>query len=169
MKVLVAVADDSCRNQVLNYLKSRKWTDKTTTTTTFRILHVLDIDKPSDGRSATQIHQRQRDAVFLLEKFAFELRCAHPGTLIEKSMVEGDARDQILVAAREWHADLIVIGAHGRKWLERLLLGSVSQGVTSDSPCSVAVVKFSDSVLDVDLTESDLPQQVCSFDMSEHR
>jgi len=41
----------------------------------------------------------------------------------------------------EWQADLVVVGAHGRRGMERLLLGSVSEGVVHALPTSVLVVR----------------------------
>jgi nucleotide-binding universal stress UspA family protein len=43
--------------------------------------------------------------------------------------------------AAEWPADTIVLGSHGRKGLERLLLGSVSYNLVRHAPCSVEVVR----------------------------
>jgi nucleotide-binding universal stress UspA family protein len=43
--------------------------------------------------------------------------------------VEGDCVSAILDAAREAHADLIVIGTHGRGGVVRAVLGSVAEGV----------------------------------------
>ena len=38
-------------------------------------------------------------------------------------------------------ADLIVLGSHGYKTWERLLLGSVSNSVVHHAPCSVLIVR----------------------------
>ncbi len=160
MKVLVAIADDYCQNQVLTYLKARKWNQETI----FRLLHVIDKDGASD---LPAIRKHERDGVAFLEKFVGKLSASNPGIKIEKSMVEGDPCEQILRAAREWKADLIIIGAHGRRGLERLMLGSVSQTVTNESTCSVTVVKLTKATLDLDLTEADQPQQICSINLSE--
>lgn len=54
---------------------------------------------------------------------------------------EGDPRAAILDAAEHWPADLIMVGSHGRTGLDRLLLGSVSEGVVRHAPCSVEVVR----------------------------
>jgi nucleotide-binding universal stress UspA family protein len=56
---------------------------------------------------------------------------------------EGDPETAILEYARNWGADLIVVGSRDRSLLERLLLGSVSQTVVKHSPCSVLVIKQS--------------------------
>jgi nucleotide-binding universal stress UspA family protein len=52
----------------------------------------------------------------------------------------GDPRDMILQAANEVHADLIVIGTHGRRGLARALLGSVAEGIVRTAPCPVVTV-----------------------------
>jgi len=54
---------------------------------------------------------------------------------------EGAAREQIVACARDEHADLIVIGAHGRHGLEHWLRGSVVGHVVREAPCHVLVVK----------------------------
>jgi nucleotide-binding universal stress UspA family protein len=47
----------------------------------------------------------------------------------------------ILAAAEDWKADLIVIGSHGRRGFDRLLLGSVSEKVALHATCSVEVAR----------------------------
>jgi nucleotide-binding universal stress UspA family protein len=53
----------------------------------------------------------------------------------------GDARQEILDSAAEWHSDVIVLGSHGRHGLDRFLLGSVSESVVRHATCSVDVVR----------------------------
>ncbi len=47
----------------------------------------------------------------------------------------------ILDEAAEWGADLIVLGSHGHRGVERFLLGSVSESVALHAYCSVEVVR----------------------------
>jgi len=42
---------------------------------------------------------------------------------------EGDFADVILKTARHIHADVIVMGSHSRRWLEKILMGSVTEKV----------------------------------------
>ena len=51
------------------------------------------------------------------------------------------AKQGILVAADQWHADLIAIGARGLGPLERLLLGSVSRAVSHGAHAPVLVAR----------------------------
>ncbi len=47
----------------------------------------------------------------------------------------------IVEEAQRWGADLIVVGTHGRRGLDRLLLGSVAEGVARTAPVSVLLVR----------------------------
>lgn len=49
--------------------------------------------------------------------------------------------DGIILAAEEGHADLIVMGSHGRRGLNRLLLGSQASEVLARSKVPVLIVK----------------------------
>lgn len=54
----------------------------------------------------------------------------HLGDKLIKTMVaEGDFADSILKVAKEIHADVIVMGSHSRKWLENVIMGSVTEKV----------------------------------------
>jgi nucleotide-binding universal stress UspA family protein len=58
---------------------------------------------------------------------------------------EGDPKSMIAHYAKEWKADLIVVGASDKSRLERLFVGSVSRSVVEHAPCSVLVVKSSEA------------------------
>jgi len=47
----------------------------------------------------------------------------------------------IIDAADKRGADLIVVGSHGHRGIERFLLGSVSEGVALHAKCSVEVIR----------------------------
>jgi nucleotide-binding universal stress UspA family protein len=64
------------------------------------------------------------------------------GFRVTTSVRTGDARSVILDDAAEWHADLIVLGSHGRKGLGRFFLGSVSEAVARHAHCSVQIVRI---------------------------
>jgi nucleotide-binding universal stress UspA family protein len=69
----------------------------------------------------------ERSAHRCLEEALTELKKRAPTA---KSVLRsGSAWQEILVVAREIHADLIVVGTHGRRGLDRVLLGSVAEKV----------------------------------------
>jgi len=53
----------------------------------------------------------------------------------------GPAVESITGAARDWSADLVAIGSHGRNGLDRVLLGSVAEGVARYARCPVLIVR----------------------------
>ena len=63
------------------------------------------------------------------------------GVEAEVHIRQGHAGTEILRAADEIGADLIVVGSHGKSNIDRLLLGSVSSFVVSNSKISVTVVR----------------------------
>jgi nucleotide-binding universal stress UspA family protein len=49
--------------------------------------------------------------------------------------------DTIAELARNWKADLMVVGTHGRRGVTRLLLGSVAERVVRVAPCPLLLVR----------------------------
>jgi nucleotide-binding universal stress UspA family protein len=52
----------------------------------------------------------------------------------------GDIVDEILDAAAEEASDLIIIGSHGKRGLEKILLGSVAERVLKNAHCPVLIM-----------------------------
>jgi nucleotide-binding universal stress UspA family protein len=63
------------------------------------------------------------------------------GVKVSHDVLYGSPESRIVETAEEMKSDLIVIGSHGYKSWERLLLGSVSSSVVHHAPCSVLVVR----------------------------
>ena len=62
------------------------------------------------------------------------------GTAAKKVAREGHVMETIQDEAAAWHADLVVVGSHGKGWGERLILGSVTERLLNDLPTSLLVV-----------------------------
>ena len=77
------------------------------------------------------------------EQLAQELVERGRGAGIEVSFLiwTGDPGDMIVEAAEAEHADMILVGSHGRGAVGRLFLGSVSEHVVRNAPCPVLVVR----------------------------
>ena len=58
----------------------------------------------------------------------------------EKVTRYGTAIEAILQEAADWDADLVVVGSHGKGWVDRLLVGSVTERLLNRLPTSVLVV-----------------------------
>ncbi|MEW5734725.1 MAG: universal stress protein [Thermodesulfobacteriota bacterium] len=56
------------------------------------------------------------------------------------SVLSGDIAEKIVAYACEKEADLIIMGTHGRKGLERIVLGSVAERVVKAAPMPVLVI-----------------------------
>jgi nucleotide-binding universal stress UspA family protein len=56
-------------------------------------------------------------------------------------LIRGNAAETIVRHARESHADLIVMGTHGRTGFRRLILGSVTEGVVQRTRVPVLLLR----------------------------
>jgi nucleotide-binding universal stress UspA family protein len=74
-------------------------------------------------------------------------------------VVPGDPPRQIVALAKALDADLVVLGTHGRKGVQRLLLGSVAEGVLRHADCNVFVVRPPDFVRGVKVPDVQPPLQ----------
>lgn len=66
------------------------------------------------------------------------------GVSFEPKMIEkigARASDEIVAAAKDWPADLIVLGTHGRRGLKRIVMGSDAELVLRQSPVPVLMVR----------------------------
>jgi len=82
---------------------------------------------------------RVKQAREMVARVAGNLRKA--GFQASELVEEGDPKTVILDQASEWPADLIVLGSHGLKGLNRFVMGSVSAAVSQHAKCSVEVVR----------------------------
>lgn len=80
-----------------------------------------------------------RDAVLQnATEQAAKLTAAYPRIRVE--MIQGPAPQILTEQAEKTNHDVIVVGAHGRRGVRRLLLGSVSESIVRHAHCSVLVV-----------------------------
>lgn len=63
------------------------------------------------------------------------------GKVAEVHLRSGPAVDEILELAEELEAGLIVMGSRGMGLVERVVIGSVSEGVVHDASCPVLVLR----------------------------
>ena len=59
---------------------------------------------------------------------------------IQTVVTEGDFAESIIETAKEFHADIIVLGSHSRRWLEKVVIGSVTEKVLRHSRIPLFIV-----------------------------
>lgn len=75
-------------------------------------------------------------AQHFLEKTKLHLEDERIRTIVS----EGDIADTILETAKEYHADIIVLGSHSRKWLENIVVGSVAEEVLRQAQIPLFII-----------------------------
>jgi nucleotide-binding universal stress UspA family protein len=147
VKILLPIDDTPCSTAAIDAVLAQVRPEDTE----IRLLHVVEWPKHlpmhlamGAGPTAGPDLLAARDTAFrsgesVIARAATRLEAR--GFRTATSIVPGVARDTILAAAAEWHPDLIVIGSHGWKGLDRLLLGSVSNAIVRQASCSVQVVR----------------------------
>lgn len=135
MKVIFAIDDSKHSAYALESVSSRPWP----TGTQFRLLSVLELGR----HESDEAHEKVVDAIKQsLESKVKIVSTLHPGSQVDTRIMQGSARDAILQEAEDWGADYIVLGSHGRKGLQKFLLGSVAEAILGYASCPVEVVRL---------------------------
>lgn len=111
------------------------------------LVHVLNALVLESEIASTAYYQALADALResgtkILDHAATLAREA--GVSFEQTLVEkigAYASHEIIAQAKEWNADLIVLGTHGRRGLKRLVMGSDAEMVLRRSPVPVLMVR----------------------------
>jgi nucleotide-binding universal stress UspA family protein len=111
------------------------------------VLHIMDVlanlsmyDSYGTAADIKKIEEdREGHAGELVEQAAKAIRDA--GLTVTSRVERGEPKSAIVEIAKEWRADLIVIGSHGRKGVDHFLLGGVSEAVARYASCSVLIVR----------------------------
>ena len=94
--------------------------------------HVPVIGKETRRQTQERFEKALEDAVLLLRE---------AGLSTSAEMGEGQPDKVLVEMAGEWGADAIFVGARGHRFMERILLGSVSSALATHAHCSVEVVR----------------------------
>lgn len=134
MKVLIGVDDSSFSQAAVASVAQRTWE----LGTQVKIVSAVDTFLYTNLNEETNRYEIARRAV---DHAVEVLRKSHNQFELSGEIIEGSPKEVILDEAEKWPADLIVVGSHGRRGLNRFLLGSVSQAVALHANCSVEIVR----------------------------
>jgi len=145
MRLLIAYDMSPSARAAVDQVLSRPWP----TGSEVRLVMVLDwpplfpppegaeLTSPLDERLlATQREQAEKHLQGVRERFR-----ARPDLSVSHELREGIVPDELIAAAREWKADLLFAGTHGKSALERLVVGSVCHAMVTHAPCNVEVIR----------------------------
>lgn len=144
MKVLLAIDESTFSQAAINAVIE----EINPANAELRVLTVVDLINYFDTDEAAKSflpgieetrRERLRKAAELLDRTVSLLQTK--GFKVTSGIAEGDARTRVVETAEQYGADLIVLGSHGRKGLERALSGSVAEAVAREAKCSVEIVR----------------------------
>jgi len=152
-KYLVALDDSECSEAVLAEILARKWPARPF----FKVISVVEPLPfqaytglgPWEGSSTEEyvnlVNKTMEAEQVLAKKIVAEavskLQQKFSDATVSGEVLEGYAKDRILSLSKDWPADLIIMGSHGRSGFMEFVLGSVSKATSIHAPCSVLVVR----------------------------
>lgn len=150
MRVLLAIDGSTHSDAAVEEVAGRPWPEGTD----IRVLTVVHATAPlvlDPALVLAAIHVEQtkeqlRHAPDIVAAAKDQIVRRSPGINVSTKILEGVPREVIVEEAREWDADLIVVGSHGYGRVKRLVLGSVAAAVVASAPCSVQVVRAKHAV-----------------------
>jgi nucleotide-binding universal stress UspA family protein len=145
LQILLATDGSEHSNAAARSVADRPWPAGTK----FRILTVVEPSAPvlpTSYFSAEVMEelrgkdmQRAQEAVASAESILFGAGIEASSTI---AVPAATPKEIILSEAAEWNAGLIVVGSHGRRGVNRFLLGSVSEAVALHAKCSVEIIRL---------------------------
>lgn len=158
MKILIAYDGSTCANDALNDLPraglpreadalivqvQERWLSPPSGYETVEEVVVSTnavAAKPARGMVGPQA-EADGEHLESLERASQRLGFHFPEWKVETLSLRGSPAREIIRQAKEWNADLIVVGTHGCTESKRFTLGSVSHIIANEAACSVRVVR----------------------------
>ncbi|MGZ3769307.1 MAG: universal stress protein [Bdellovibrio sp.] len=133
-KILCAIDDSPLAEEVFSVgidLSQKLGTD-------FALVSIINTGPTTaDGVDINTLRNSMRDDIAALFQKLLQKK-SRP--YVFKFIENGDPKKKIVEIAKEWKADFIIIGSHGRTGMNRILMGSVAENVLRHSSCPVIVV-----------------------------
>src|SRR5262245_14238847 len=145
MKILIAYDGSPAADAAIDLVAKQPWPDRTDV----RVVTVLEIPlfyPLANGIEvypplSEKVRQAMRENAYRGVQAAVDKLKTRPGIEPTYELREGDVKRALLEAIKEWGADLVIVGSHGKGAIGRLFLGSVSHALVTHAPCNVEVVR----------------------------
>jgi nucleotide-binding universal stress UspA family protein len=148
MKLLLATDGSDCSLAAARSVAARPWPEGTEV----RVLSVVEYHLPflqatlepsfinpsAIEKLREEAMQRAQNAIQTAEEI---VAAAGLKTSEALSVLVDGPQQVILDEAKRWGADLMVVGSHGHRGINRLLLGSISEAVAMHAECSVELIR----------------------------
>lgn len=149
MNVLIAIDESPYSKAALNAVLERPWV----ASAKFKVITVVEPFHPEYAGWQTNYVPLAMEAQKAISNNSNSLIDDAKSALsnnfgadnVEGEVLEGYIKERILEVSREWPADLIVVGSHGRRGFTKFLLGSVSEAIASHANCSVEIVRLKEN------------------------
>jgi nucleotide-binding universal stress UspA family protein len=140
MRILLAIDGSACSDVSVKTVAKRPW-PAGSIVKVLSAIEPVTLPVPEAVTIPESWYEATRRAAHADIKRAFTMLKQLTGLQIETVIRIGSPEDVIVQEAEDWHADLIIVGSHGRGRARRFLLGSVSQAVALHARCSVEIVR----------------------------
>ncbi len=142
MKILIATDGSICSDAAVKSVAEREW-PKGSELRVVSILEHSSLESITAGEYAFKLDEIREEVRQMIKQIASSAAdtLSNPNCKASYIVREGLVAQEILEEAKQWGADLIVVGTHGRKGLSKFLLGSVAQKIAIHANCSVEIVR----------------------------
>jgi len=145
MKILVAYDGSPAAEAAVAEVAARPWPAGSEIRVVTVVERPMATPPPNGIEIYAPLYERMRaslrEEAYRRVQSALERLGGLKGVQASYELRDGDVKDALLSAIREWDADLVVAGSRGVSGLARLVLGSVSHALVTHAPCSVEIVK----------------------------
>lgn len=137
MRLLLAIDDSKFSEAATRAVAAQLPPEETQVT----ILNVVDLAIPIPTSDAAGFREESlKHGQEVVRRAEQTLKSA--GYAVQTTVEEGDPKSKIIDQAIQCKAELIVMGSHGRKGVDRFFMGSVAESVMRYANCSVEIVRI---------------------------
>ncbi len=145
-RILLSLDDSDESQAIVNRIALRSWLKGTEFLCAMAIpsltQYFYDVQDSHEIDSLEILRNQKVNAIKeRLETIAKSLQAQLPQCSVSSEVLNGDPRECIVEKAKQWGARLIVVGCKGKNWMDRMLIGSVSEAIATWADCSVEVIK----------------------------